>query len=388
MSTNGLATVPQAREVIRFDAAQRQIIRDMYARDASDAEFATLMTVAEARGLDPRHGQCHFVKRWDSKLGREVWACQISIDGLRGQAESTGDYDGQDEPEFITDAKGVIVAARVRVYRKSITRPFVGVAYFDEYVQTKKDGTPTQFWSKMRRTMLGKCGEALAIRKAFPHTAGLYTSEEMAQAENERPERASVEHVMPRELPEPTMAAQSREHQRSGAEYYADDVAAYLAQIAAATLDDLKRLATAIKKEPAEVQAALRGPYTARRAELTPKPPTGGGAPKPEAQTVTATEAPDPERAAIESEDASVSAQASATPDLVRDPLAWAVHLAGEPNEHAVASAWIKREAAFKIACVRDDRWTQTVAELTRRDVTDPAAFVTAAESRRTRKAA
>jgi phage recombination protein Bet len=207
---SALATVatPQAREVIRFDAAQRQMIRDMYARGSSDSEFAALMTVAEARGLDPRLQQCHFVKRYDSKLEREVWAVQVSIDGLRSQAESTGDYDGQDEPEFIAEA-GVIVAARVRVWRKSISRPFVGVAYFDEYVQTKnvsvfdpatkKNVTtkaPTTFWVKMRRTMLAKCAEALAIRKGFPHTAGLYTPEEMGQAENDRPERAQVEVVV------------------------------------------------------------------------------------------------------------------------------------------------------------------------------------------------
>ncbi len=174
-----------------FDDAQRQIIRDSFANGASDTEFALLMEVARSRRLNPLMRQIHFVQRWDSDKGRKVWSHQVSIDGLRAIAERTGLYAGQDEPEFVELPDGTLKLCKVRVWRKDWPRPAVGVAYWSEYVQTIRDRQtskerPAAMWAKMPHVMLAKCAESLALRKAFPEDmSGLYTTEEMGQAERD-----------------------------------------------------------------------------------------------------------------------------------------------------------------------------------------------------------
>ena len=170
-----------------FTPDQEQMILRNFLGGATKEEAAVLLEIVKRRRLDPFARQVYFVKRWDSQKREEVWAIQTSIDGLRGIAERSGQYDGQDEPIYGKDEAGEF--CKVKVYRKdwSPTRYAMGIAYLSEFIQKKKDGTVTSFWQRMPRLMLAKCAEALAIRKAFPEdTAGLYIPEEMGEEKSDQ----------------------------------------------------------------------------------------------------------------------------------------------------------------------------------------------------------
>ena len=88
--------------------------------------------------------------------------------GFDSIANDTNEYDGQDEPQFEYDDQGHLKLARVRVYRKGISRPFIGVARWEEYVQKNKKGAVKRMWAERPHVMLSKCAEVNALKKGFP----------------------------------------------------------------------------------------------------------------------------------------------------------------------------------------------------------------------------
>lgn len=170
------------KELADYTEEQRKLITDVLCKGASKEEISFFMQVANRCHLDPFKRQIHAVKRWDSKLNRETLTFQVSIEGLRAIAARSGEYAGNDEPQFTEDSNGFPIKASVTVWRlvKGNRAGFTATAYYEECFQTKKGGEPNTFWASKPRTMLGKCAEAAALRKGFPEeSGGLYTEEEI-----------------------------------------------------------------------------------------------------------------------------------------------------------------------------------------------------------------
>jgi phage recombination protein Bet len=167
---------------------EERIIRTTILAKASKADADMLIAIANSRGLNPLLNQIHFASRFDRETNSQKWTAQVGIDGMRALADASGKYAGQDAAVFAERPDGTLISASVAVYRVGFDRPVVGVAYWSEYVQSTKDGRVTRFWATMPHGQLAKCAEALALRKAFPAAlSGLYTPEEMAQADNVLP---------------------------------------------------------------------------------------------------------------------------------------------------------------------------------------------------------
>jgi phage recombination protein Bet len=179
MTENIRVLVPQQQ----FDNQQLELIRKTVAKGTTPEQFLLFIEVCKHYRLNPMARQIYAVVRGGNMT------IQTSIDGFRLLSERSGKYAGMLGPQWCgTNGEWQDVwlkdepptAARVGILRKDFEHPIWGIAKYKSYVQPS-----SPLWTKMPDTMLAKCAESLARRIAFPaEMSGLYTTEEMAQADN------------------------------------------------------------------------------------------------------------------------------------------------------------------------------------------------------------
>lgn len=169
--SNALA-VQQPQELITFNDNQLRLIKNVIAKNATNDELDLFLAQCKRTGLDPFSRQIYFVK-----YGNQM-SIITAIDGYRAIADRTGKYAGSDDAD-IEYKDDNVYKATVTVYKLVGGQrcPFTASALFSEYSTGKNK------WKDMPVTMIAKCAEALALRKAFPQQlSGVYTQEEMDQA--------------------------------------------------------------------------------------------------------------------------------------------------------------------------------------------------------------
>lgn len=155
------------------------------------AQVTVFARTCGERNLSPFSKQIYLMAR-QTKQGIR-YTTQTSIDGFRSISERTNKYAGSDdyvfdegisEYQMIKDQRMRPTTATATVHKILPNQqifPIKATARWDEYYP---GGTQSFMWDKMPFLMLGKCAEALALRKAFPEQLGsIYINEEMQQAE-------------------------------------------------------------------------------------------------------------------------------------------------------------------------------------------------------------
>ena len=191
---------------------QQQLITNTIAPGCSADELKLFAMVCQRTGLDPFSKQIYAIKRKSKQRdGSYKWlmTVQASIDGLRSIAERTGQLDGSESFWCGEDGQWQDVwlsskppaAAKTIIHRRGASHPFVGVARFADY------NAGQGLWSKMPATMIAKCSEALALRKAFPaDLSGVYSGEEMDQEDGGQVQPVTVS-AEPAEPSQPALPA-------------------------------------------------------------------------------------------------------------------------------------------------------------------------------------
>ncbi len=173
----------------QFTHEQIEYVRKVSAPEATDAERYLLFHKAHALGLDPLSNHLYLFKKGKYADNSPKHILVTGIDGMRLGATRNPTFGGTSDVlydeglthfQMVADERKRPRSATVVVYRVvgGVVVETQATALMSEY-----DGKK-YLWNTAPYQMLGKCAEALALRKACPaELSGLYAAEEMDAAE-------------------------------------------------------------------------------------------------------------------------------------------------------------------------------------------------------------
>jgi phage recombination protein Bet len=158
-----------------------ELVKRMFAKGATDDEFAVFLELAKRYNLDPFKRQIFFLP---DRRQNEPGKIMVSHAGLIHIAHSSDQWAGMKtfiitkdgEERLIVDNPNDIAGAVCYVFRKDWKEPLIHAVAFKEYF--KQNNSRMGPWYTMPQTMIKKVAEAGALRRAFD-LGGLYIEEEM-----------------------------------------------------------------------------------------------------------------------------------------------------------------------------------------------------------------
>ncbi|MDI9595668.1 MAG: phage recombination protein Bet [Atribacterota bacterium] len=174
--------IEMKRENVDLENREKvELVKRMFAKGATDDEFAVFLELAKRYNLDPFKRQIFFLP---DKRMNEPGKIMVSHAGLIHIAHSSGQWGGMKtfiitkdgEERLIVDNPNDIAGAVCYVYRKDWKEPLIHAVAFREYF--KQNQSKQGSWYTMPQTMIKKVAEAGALRRAFD-LGGLYIEEEM-----------------------------------------------------------------------------------------------------------------------------------------------------------------------------------------------------------------
>lgn len=173
----------------QFNPSREQIdlLKRTIAKGTTDDEFSLFINTAKRLGLDPFARQIYAVKRNDNSDeggGNKQMTIQVGIDGFRAIAERSGTYAPGRSTTYEYDKSDSLFSATA--YGKKLVagewHEVSATAHFVEYAQKKRGGGLNTMWATKGHVMLGKCAEALMLRRGWPSLlAGVYTPDEIGE---------------------------------------------------------------------------------------------------------------------------------------------------------------------------------------------------------------
>lgn len=166
-------------------------------QNISDSEFNMFFQLCKTHKVNPYVGEAYIIK-----YGSQPAQIVLDYKVLQQVAENNPSFLGMETGVLVVDKDGnekerkgayvlpseTLIAGWCEVRRKDRDTPTKVYSMFDEFKQTKSDGTLNKNWSGKPVFMIVKVAKAQALREAFPNMFGsnVYSSDEAEIIENER----------------------------------------------------------------------------------------------------------------------------------------------------------------------------------------------------------